>query len=231
MTKRLFLFIFFVLCTLNICAQEDNQIPFNGLVVDLLGQPIRAVKVYTIDRNFSTVSDRKGRFGLTNVQPDDTLHLVYRRQHYDIPVEGRRSMHIVLGDQCVFDSHASEELENLGYGYVSRRESVSSSQGISGEVLRRTGHTRILDALQGLVPGLTITINQMGEPTVVIRGANSLMCETSPLYVVDDMVVSTLEFVSIYDVESVEVMKDAFIYGSRGANGAILVTTKSGSSK
>lgn len=62
--------------------------------------------------------------------------------------------------------------------------------------------------------------------SVVIRGINSINCSTEPLYVVDGVEVSSLDFVNIYDVESVEVMKDAFIYGSRGANGAILVKTK-----
>lgn len=207
-------------------AQTSDMVPFNGMVVDLLGQPLRGVKVYTIDRNFSTSSDRKGRFGLTNVQPNDTLHLIYRRQRYDIPVEEKKSIRIVLGDQYVMEASSSESLENLGYGYVPRRESISSSQGISGEVLRRTGRFRILDALQGLVAGLVITTSAMGEPTVVIRGSNSILCDTTPLFVVDGIVVSSLDYISIYDVESVEVMKDAYIYGSRGANGAILVTTR-----
>lgn len=207
-------------------SEENAVVPFNGMIVDLLGNPIRGVKVYTFDRNFSTISDRKGRFGLTNVQPDDTVHLMYRRMQYDIPVEGMRSMRIVLGDQLEYQVAPSVELENLGYGYVDRRESVSSSTGISGEVLRRTGQVNLLNALQGLVPGLMVTTNPMGQPTVIIRGINSINCSTEPIYIVDGAEVSSLDFVNVYDVESVEVMKDAYIYGSRGANGAILVTTK-----
>ncbi len=226
MKHRFSILVCALVCTLCTYAQTADVVPFNGMVVDVLGQPLRGVKVYTIDRNYSTSSDRKGRFGLTNVLPDDTLHLMFRRQRYDIPVEGRKSMRVVLGDQFVSEASASETLENLGYGYVPRRESVSSSQGISGEVLRRTGRFRILDALQGLVAGLFITTSAMGEATVVIRGNNSILCDTTPLFVVDGIVVSSLDYISIYDVESVEVMKDAYIYGSRGANGAILVTTR-----
>ncbi len=132
----------------------------------------------------------------------------------------------MLGDQLEYQVAPSVELENLGYGYVDRRESVSSSTGISGEVLRRTGRVNLIDALQGLVPGLMITTTPMGQPTVIIRGINSINCSTEPIYIVDGAEVSSLDFVNVYDVESVEVMKDAYIYGSRGANGAILVTTK-----
>lgn len=207
-------------------ANNDDPVPFNGLVVDLFGNPLRGVKVYTFDRHYFTTSDRKGRFGLTNVLPRDTVHLIYKQTQYDIPVGEKKSMRIVLGDQFEATAESSTELENLGYGYVSRRESVSSSAGISGEVLRRTGRVNLLDALQGLVPGLTIRVNHMGQTEVNIRGLNSINCSTEPLYIVDGVMVSSLDFVNIYDVECVEVMKDAFIYGSRGSNGAILVTTK-----
>ncbi|MCQ2334356.1 MAG: TonB-dependent receptor plug domain-containing protein [Paludibacteraceae bacterium] len=231
MKKIVLVFSALFLVSVAVWAQyETNVIPFNGLVVDMLGQPLRNVRVFTFDRHFYSISDRKGRFGLSNVQDSDTIHIIYHRRQYDIPVDGRKSMRIVLGDQYVEQVTQSVELVNLGYGYVSRRESVSSSAGITGEMLRRTGCVRILDALQGLVPGLSVTTNMMGEPTVYIRGINSINCDTTPLYIVDGVEVSSLEMINIYDVESVEVMKDAYIYGSRGANGAILITTLTGRS-
>lgn len=231
MSRRITILFLALTCVLSLCAQDEDYVPFNGLVEDLLGQPIRSVRVYTIDRNYYTVTDRKGRFGLSNVQPGDTLHLTYRRLHYDIPVDGRKSMHIVLGDQYVLEAEQSEDLENLGYGYVPRRESVSSSRGITGEVLRRTGKTNILEALQGLVAGLVIIVDQMGQSSVAIRGYSSILCDTTPLFLVDGTEVPSFDMISIYDVESVEIMKEAYIYGTRGANGAILVTTKTGASK
>lgn len=228
MKTRIFLLILLAvsLGTYAQTAEQEGKIPFNGQVVDMLEQPIKGAKVYTFDRSFSTVTDRRGRFGLTNVLPHDTVHIIYRREHYDIPVDGMHSMYIVLGDLLNYQVEQSVEMENLGYGWVSRRESVSSSQGISGEVLRRTGQIHLLDALQGLVPGLSIQGSAMGGAKVTIRGISSINSGTDPLYIVDGVEVSSLDFVNIYDVESVEVMKDAYIYGSRGANGAILVTTK-----
>lgn len=224
-------FYLFILLLLPLAAfaqspEQEGKVPFNGQIVDLLGQPVKGVKVFVFDRNYSTLTDRKGRFGLTNVLPTDTVHLIYRRQQYDIPVAGNRSLRIVLGDQFNYKAESSVEMENLGYGWVSRRESVSSSSGISGETLRRTGKIHLLDALQGLVPGLYIQGSAMNGAKVNIRGINSINCPTEPLYIVDGVEVTSLDFVNIYDVESVEVMKDAYIYGSRGANGAILVTTK-----
>ncbi|MCR5395690.1 MAG: TonB-dependent receptor plug domain-containing protein [Bacteroidales bacterium] len=214
-------------------AQNETDQPFNGMVSDITGTPLRGVRVYVLDKNYVAKSDRKGRFGLTNVKPTDTLHLVYRKVQYDIPVAGRKSLRVRLGDQISPDAVEDQELVDIGYGFVSRREQLTSSSGISGEVLRRTGETHLLPALRGLVPGLNIQASGQpgGDATVTIRGVKSLMLSNEPLYIVDGVVVSSLDFINIYDVESVEVMKDASIYGSRGANGAILVHTRKANTK
>ena len=81
--------------------------------------------------------------------------------------------------------------------------------------------------MRGLVPGLLISPS--GE--ISLRGQTSFYLDSTPLFVVDDVVVNSLDIVNIHDVEHVEVLKDANMYGSRGANGAILVKTKRGNSK
>ena len=218
------------ICVQKVDAQEERIVPFNGVVTDLTGTPLRRVKVYVLDANYAAKTDKQGRFGLTNVRPTDTLHVVYQKVHYDIPVEGRKSMRIRLGDQLVQRAEEDQNLVDIGYGFVSKREQLTPSNGISGEVLRRTGETNLLRALTGLVPGLHIrsTGEPSAEPSVSIRGTHTLHCSNEPLYVVDGIIVNTLDYISIYDVESVEIMKEASIYGSRGANGAILVHTKHG---
>lgn len=88
-----------------------------------------------------------------------------------------------------------------------------------------------MSALRGLVPGLNVSGSGRpggGDNSVTIRGVHSINSSNEPLYIVDELPVSTLEGVNIHDVERVEVLKDAPIYGSRGANGAIIVTTKRG---
>ncbi len=236
-------FLRMALCLLSSCLAfnliartdhtDDGHTYFNGIVTDVSDQPIKGVKIYTVSPDFATKSDKKGKFGLTDVRATDTLHLVYKKVNYDIPVQGRRSIRIRLADQLKPQYSEDEELVDIGYGWVRRREKITSSNGISGEVLVRTGKTNLIEALAGLVPGVFVTPSGQvgGDASIVIRGRNSLLLDCTPLFVVDGVVTSTLDFINLYDVESVEILKDASIYGSRGANGAILVHTKTGKSK
>lgn len=202
--------------------------PFNGLLLDRELKPKKGVKIYVKDPRRYATSDKKGRFGLTDVEPDDTLTLVLsKKEKIRIPVEGRRGIKIVLAGDKGVQAENDEELANTGFGYVKRREYTGVSSGISGDRLRSTGSRDIMSALKGLVPGLNVT-GSTGDYSVNIRGTKSLMSSSEPLYVVDGVVVSSLDFISIYDVDHVEVIKDGSQYGSRGANGAIVVTTKTG---
>lgn len=203
------------------CAQDvTTDVPFNGIVSDLAGNPLKGARVWNHDDKRYATSDKKGRFGLTNVQGTDTLHVRYKKINYDIPVNGRKSARIRLANENPF-MEEDQELVDIGYGFVSRRECTTSRGGISGEELVRTGKTFLLDALEGKVAGLTIHNGK-----ALIRGVGSINSSTEPLYILDGSVVSDLDTVSIYDVDYVEVMKDASIYGVRGANGAIIVRTK-----
>jgi len=224
---RRILFFLFALFLSQFCipetwAQESKDVPFNGIITDIAGQPIKSAKIYTVDKGFAARSNKKGQFGLTNVQPNDTLHVVYKKQQYDIPVAGRKSISIHLGDQL--EACEDDEIAELGYGFVKRRESLMPSSGISGQTLVRTGQTNVLLALTGLVAGLTISPN--GKATM--RGINSINAPQDPLMLVDGVIVESLDYVNVSDVDHVEVLKDASIYGAQGANGAILVFTKRG---
>ncbi len=206
----------------------QGEVPFNGLVLDRELKPKKGVKIYVKDSKRYTTSDKKGRFGLTDVQPDDTLTLLLsKKEKILIPVDGARGIKIVLAGDGTAKGEDDEELANTGFGYVKRREFTGVSSGISGDRLRATGARDILSALKGLVPGLNVT-GSPGNESVNIRGKKSLMLPSTPLYVVDGIVVSSFDFLSIYDVDNVEVIKDGSQYGSRGANGAIVVTTKKG---
>ena len=224
------------LLSLPLAAQQQG-IPFNGIVSDISGTPIKGARIY-ISKARIARSDKQGRFGLTDVAATDTIHIYFKKRDtihiyfkkrtYDIPVEGRKSLRVRLGDQL--QAQEDQELVNWGYGFVKKRESLEISNGISGEDLVRSGYTNITMALQGRVPGLVV--NQTGRPgqdaELNIRGTNSFYADQTPLFVVDGMIVESLDFISVYDVDHIEVLKEASIYGSRGANGAILVTTKRG---
>lgn len=220
---------FFLLVGLVISSLAE--VPFNGLVLDREMKPKKGVKVYVKDPKHYATTDKKGRFGLTDVQPDDTLTLVLsKKEKVSVPVEGSKGIRIVLaGDRCV-KAVNDEDIANTGYGYVKRREFTGVSSGISGDRLRATGARDIISALKGLVPGLNVS-GPPGNQSVNIRGEKSLTQSNEPLYVVDGVVVPSIDFITLYDVDNVEVIKDGSIYGSRGANGAIVVATKRGQAK
>ncbi len=210
-----------------ICAIAE--VPFNGLLLDNTLQPVKKAKIYVKNLRRYATTDKNGRFGLTDVLPDDTITIeLKKKEKIRIPVDGRKSLKIVLaGDGSKPKADYDEEIANTGYGYVKRREYTGVSSGISGEQLRATGQRDILGALQGLVAGLTIT-GSRGNYEVNIRGQKSFILSNEPIYLVDGVQVNSIDHINLYDVDHVEVLKDASQYGSRGANGAILVTTKTG---
>lgn len=220
-----------LVATVGSVGSAFAEVPFNGLLLDRELKPKKGVKVYVKDPKRYATTDKQGRFGLTDVQPDDTLTLVLtKKETIRVPVEGMRGVRIVLADDRGAQAENDEELVNLGYGFVKRREHTGVSSGISGDRLRSTGARDVMTALRGLVPGLVIS-GSPGNYDVTIRGKHSLMLSSEPLYLIDGVVVQSLDFLNIYDVDHVEVLKEASQYGSRGANGAILVTTKTGATR
>lgn len=223
MNRIFLLLVFAALVKVSVNANE----PFNGIIYDAQGNPLKNAKVYVNDSRRYATTDKKGHFGLTDVQPDDTIHVLVKKRKYPylIPVEGRKSLKIFLADENI-RAEQDEELVNFGYGFVKRREYTGSSNGISGEELLRTGRTDIMSALVGKVAGLNIS-----PSGVNIRGESSLIASNEPLYIVDGNIVANFNGINLHDVDHVEVLKDASIYGSRGTNGAILVFTKTGGAK
>ena len=124
-------------------------------------------------------------------------------------------------DKRTVADREDEELVDLGFGYVKRREYAGSSSGITGEMMLQKGFTDLQTALLALVPGLQL-IN--GE--LVIRGQSSVNSSSAALIVCDGMPVSSLNSISIYEVKSVEVQRGNNMYGVRGGNGVILIRTR-----
>ena len=218
---------FTAIVMLWMAASAFAEVPFNGLVLDREMKPKKGVRIYVKDPKRFATTDKKGRFGLTDVLPDDTLTLVLsKKEQVRVPVDGCRGIRIVLAGSGT-RAENDDEIANTGYGYVKRREFTGVSSGISGDRLRSTGARDVISALKGIVPGLTVTNGESGRQ-VNIRGTHSLTLSSEPLYIVDGVAVSSLEYLSLYDVDHVEVIKEASQYGARGANGAIVVATKTG---
>ncbi|MDE7407064.1 MAG: TonB-dependent receptor plug domain-containing protein [Muribaculaceae bacterium] len=203
------------------------DVPFNGIITGIDGKPIHKARIYVSNPKMYALSDKQGRFGLTDVKPTDTLHIRIKKEEYAVPVDGHTGVRLIMLTDNGFSAEQDNDLVDQGYGFVRRREHTGVSNGISGDRLRATGRRTILAALEGMVPGLNISGgDSYGSTSVNIRGERSIMLSSNPLYLVDGIVVQTLDGISLNDVDYVEVMKDGGIYGSRGANGVISVHLK-----
>ena len=203
-------------------AQKSSGVPFNGLVIDGQGNGISRLRVEVKNTEKRTLTDKEGRFGLTDLADDAVLVFRGKGVKVEIEVKGRRSMRVMFVGKAISDVAESQELVDLGFGYVKRREFNSSYGVITGDELRRENPTQDLEtALLGRVAGLTKTNGELS-----LRGHNSLSYSSAPLLIVDGAEVSTLANMSVYDVETVTVHKDGAMYGQRGANGVIIVRLK-----
>lgn len=219
--KRQFLLFLVVIAAAVMAVGLRAETPFNGVIQNSELKPVKGAKVYVSDPKKYAKTDGKGRFGLTDVNPGDSLHISVKKMRYVIPVDSARSMRIIITDEGIREAKEDLELVSLGFGFVKRREYNSPTNGISGDRLRSTGTSDIIEALSVLVPNFEV---RNGVP--LIRGTNSFSSPTEPLYVVDGNIVGNLLGININSVESVEVLKDGSFYGSRGAGGVIVVTTK-----
>ena len=134
-------------------------------------------------------------------------------------------------ERAIYDSlrlvKASEDSVNIGFGYVKKKDLTTSVSRVEADELQMRGYTSIGEYLKGRVPGLQVMKVGSGYK-YQIRGINSINSSTDPLFLVDGIEVSDIDFINPNDVQSVEVLKDASasIYGNKGACGVIMITTK-----
>lgn len=208
---------------------QTRDIPFNGTLTDFNGKIIKKARLYTTSPKNYVSCTKAGAFGLTNVDPSDTLKISVGDNIYSVSIGGRRSLVVKLDIATgQINARENEELRVLGFDHHCQREKGLGAI-ISGETVRRTGRNDLLSALKGRVPGLSISTVD-GDPTnnemAMIRNARSFHSDSSPVFVVDGVVTESLDGVSVYDVDYVKVVKEASIYGVKGANGAIVVYTR-----
>ncbi len=198
-----------------------------GIVVDDSGQPIIGASVVVKGTTQGTVTDIDGQFVLS-VRPGDVLEVSFLGYTTrEITVRQKGQLNITLWE----DEEVLDELVVVGYGSLKRNDLTGAVSSVSGRSLRVQPNNSANSVLSGRVPGVAVrrTNGAPGQAsTIRIRGANSIYGGSDPLIVVDGNYGSMPD---AYDIESIEILKDASataIYGSRGANGVILVTTKRG---
>lgn len=212
------------------CAYAQNRI-ITGVVTDNKQEPLIGVNVMVKGNEATgTITDIDGSYRLS--VPSDKTVLVFSYIGY-IPYEvtvGKNSkINVILKE----DTQALDEVVVIGYGTVKRRDLTGAIASVKGEQVAANPVSNVAQALQGRLPGVNV-ISQDGRPgatiSVRVRGGGSITQSNEPLYVVDGFPVSSIDDIPVADIESIDVLKDASstaIYGARGANGVILITTKS----
>lgn len=217
-----------------VSLQQQDKKSLTGKVTDQYGEPLPGVTIMVAGTTTGTISDADGSFSLTLPTGATTLQFTFvGMQTQEIPIAGRTSFDVVMLDETI----ALEEIVAIGYGVTRKSDLVGSVSNIKDERLMDKPSFDLGTALQGKVSGVEIVRQQAGRPgapvQVRIRGINSINSSADPLYVVDGIVgiSDPLTNLNPNDIESIDVLKDASasaIYGARGANGVILITTKKG---
>ena len=201
------------------------------MVYDEAGLPVIGANILEKGTTNGTITDMDGNFTLT-VSDNATLlvsYIGYNQQ--EISVHGKESFVINLKE----DSQSLEEVVVVGYGVQKKKLVTGATVQVKGDDLQKLNTVNPMGALQSQSPGVNIT-KTSGQPgsefKVSVRGIGTVG-DSSPLYIVDGVTVSNIDYLSPSDIESIDVLKDAAsaaIYGARAANGVILVTTKQGKS-
>jgi len=211
-------------------TQKDGTV--TGTVLDEAGKPIIGASITIKGTHKGALTDSDGKFSIE--VPDQNTVLVVAYTGYtteEVALAGKSSVTVTLKEAVA----TLEDVVMVGYGTQKKSDLTGAIVSVSAEELERRPVANALEAMQGKAAGVDITSNERPGQTgsVLIRGVRSLNASNSPLYVVDGIPLSTggIEALNPNDIESVDILKDASataIYGSRGANGVILVTTKQG---
>src|SRR5690606_1409856 len=222
---------FLVLCMSISFAQEKA---ISGNVTDQDGLPLPGVSIVVVGTTNGTQTDFDGNYSIT-AATGQVLRFSYIGQR---SVEATIGASNIINIQMEEDAQALEEVVVVGYGTTTKQAFAGTASVVKAETLETKSYSNVSQALAGEVAGVTV-INTSGQPgtssTIRIRGYGSVNGNRDPLYVVDGVPFSgSLNSINPSDIASTTVLKDATataIYGSRGANGVILITTKSGSAR
>lgn len=225
-------YVLLILLLFNFKAYAQEVI--SGTVVDRTNEPIPGVTVFIKSTSSGTTTDIDGNFSITT---DQALPLTltisflgFRSEEIDV-YEADEHVNITLTEDINF----LDEVVVVGYGTAKKSSYTGSVAVVGSKELDKLEITSVGKALQGVVPGLQ-SVSAAGQPgsdaSLYIRGIGSVNASTSPLFVVDGVPGANPNQISGKDIQSISILKDASasaLYGSRGANGVIVITTKSGS--
>jgi TonB-linked SusC/RagA family outer membrane protein len=214
-------------------SAQQNEIDVRGVVTNSDGERMPGVTVVLKGTSKGVITDNDGMFTINNVPSDGTLTFSFIGMRIvEVDIAGRQQIDVTMQVDVI----GLDEIVAIGYGVQKKSDVTGAMVSVSSEELTEQPVNNVLEAMQGKAAGVDITTSQRpGEiGSIRIRGSRSLNASNDPLYVVDGvplMSSSGIETLNPQDIESIDILKDASataIYGSRGANGVVLVTTKRG---
>lgn len=225
--RRLTLSLLMALVSVVAMAQD---ITVSGVVKDNTGYPVPGAAVVVAGTTIGTVTDFDGNYTL-QAPADATLQVSFvGYATVNEAVGGRAVINFTLQD----DAQEIQEVVAVGYGTMKKSDLTGSVTSVTTEKLAAKGATSVMENLQGAVAGVSITQSSgrtNGGFDIEIRGKSSISSDTKPIYVIDGVVCSDMDFLNPQDIERLDVLKDASstaIYGSRATAGVIMITTKGG---
>ncbi|RGM90187.1 SusC/RagA family TonB-linked outer membrane protein [Phocaeicola vulgatus] len=212
-------------------VQQANKV--TGIVKDANGEPVIGANVMVKGQSIGTITDIDGRFVL-DAPKDAVLQITYIGYvSQEVKVSGKKEINVVLKE----DTETLDEVVVIGYGTAKKSDLTGATTQIKPEALTSSVVENALESLQGKAAGVAVfNDNKPGaSPSIRVRGSGSITASNEPLYVVDGfpLMDGNISDLNPSDIESMEILKDASstaIYGSRGANGIVMITTKKGKS-
>lgn len=222
-----------LLCATAVVSAQNKAVTVSGKVVDKTGEPVISAGVFIKGTTVGTVTDFEGKYTLTNVPSDAVLtasNLGYTTAEQ--AVNGKTVVDFVLQDESVI----LDDVIVVAYGTAKKESFTGSASVVKGDELSKRPVGNLTKSFEGAVAGVQVTSGggQPGEgASIMVRGAGSVNASSSPLYVVDGVPYDgAISAINPADIETMTVLKDASagaLYGARGANGVIVITTKKGS--
>ena len=221
-----------LLCATAVVSAQDKAVTVSGKVVDKTGEPVISAGVFIKGTTVGTVTDFEGKYTLTNVPSDAVLtasNLGYTTAEQ--AVNGKTVVDFVLQDESVI----LDDVIVVAYGTAKKESFTGSASVVKGDELSKRPVGNLTKSFEGAVAGVQVTSGggQPGEgASIMVRGAGSVNASSSPLYVVDGVPYDgAISAINPADIETMTVLKDASagaLYGARGANGVIVITTRKG---
>lgn len=221
MIKRLFLVLIVLSAAYPAIAQN-----FKGIITNARQRPLKGIKVWKKNTTESAKTDKTGVFVFSQIYPGDTLVIgVSKREEAIIAVQGLNQIVVKLEKKHYILQDGTNEYKRE---YKRTFRANTSSNVLTREQIAKLSANSIYDILKGSISGVTVTEGADGRQ-VSIRGGNSFDLNTEPLFVVDGTLYESSaevdSYVSVNDIERIEVQKDGAAYGMKGANGVIIITT------